>query len=112
MTNLFPCLSAETTEELHPSVDDDEQHAAKTGTSDAEQGQVGVDPVVPGVVEPPAAGPTSPGGGAHDEGDPEDTSGGEEALGTAGVSILLQCNKKNYWFSSINVLIFLSDMIQ
>lgn len=57
----------------------------------AEQGQVEVDPVTsttdempaiepvtPAMEEPPATRPTSPNYGAHDEGDPTDTLGGEE----------------------------------
>jgi hypothetical protein len=42
---------------------------------------------IPGVEEPTAAGPTSPGGGAHDEGDPADALGDEEVWATASVPV-------------------------
>lgn len=52
----------------------------------AEQGQVGADPITPTMEEPLAATPTSPRGGAHDEGDPMNMLGYEEAWNMAGTS--------------------------
>lgn len=75
------------TEELHPSVADDGQREAKMGAPNAEHGQAGADPVVPGVEEPPAIRPTSPGGGADDEGDPTDALGDEEAWAMTGMPV-------------------------
>ena len=47
------------------------------------------EPVAPVIEELPATRPTSPGGGAHDEGDPTDMLGGEEMWTTAGSLVVL-----------------------
>lgn len=44
------------------------------------------EPVAPAMEKPPAAGLTSPGGGANDEGDPTDALSGEEAWAAMGSS--------------------------
>lgn len=93
---LFPCRSAESTEDLQASVADDWRRAAKPEAPIVEQGQAGADlvtptaeqtpvagPSGPTIEEPPAARPTSPRGGAHNEGDPVDMPG-EEAWATTG----------------------------
>lgn len=84
---LFHWHSVETTKELRPSGADDGQHMSKTGAPDIAQGQAGGDPVIPDVEEPLAAGSTSPGDGAHDEGDLEDALGDEGAWAMAGVLV-------------------------
>lgn len=71
-------------EELHLSVAKDRQHGAEIGAPSVELGQAGADLVVLDVEEPPAVGPTSPDGGAHDEGDPADMLGGNEAWTMVG----------------------------
>ncbi|XP_066361316.1 uncharacterized protein [Miscanthus floridulus] len=99
LDKLFPGCSVESTEELQPSAADDGQCVVGLKAPNTEEGQAEADPVAttmeempaaepvaPVMEEPPATGPTSPDGGAHDEGDPADMSGGEEAWTTAGSS--------------------------
>ena len=43
------------------------------------------EPTAPAIEEPPVTGPTSPSGGAHDEGDPTDALGDEGVWAMAGV---------------------------
>jgi hypothetical protein len=70
---------------MQPSAADDEGHVEEPKTPHAQQAQGGADLVaptmeqpgavklgIPAMEEPPATGPTSPGSGAHDEGDPSD----------------------------------------
>lgn len=87
MTNLFHCLSAETTEDLRLSAVDDVQRGVKAGALEAIEGQAVADPIIPDVEEPLAAGPTSPGCEAHDEGDPMNALGDEATWATTDVPV-------------------------
>ena len=92
LDKLFPGRSAESTEKMQPSATDDGQRIVEPKAIGAEQGQAEVDPVAPTMKEmrvaepvaptteePPSTRQTSLSGGAHDEGDPTDAFGDEEA---------------------------------
>jgi hypothetical protein len=91
---LFACRSAESNEDLQPSTTNGGGHVGERETPHAQQGQWEANPVAPAmeqptatesvaptVQEPPVTGPTSPGGGAHNEGDLSD-----EGLWSAAVT--------------------------
>jgi hypothetical protein len=96
---LCPYCSADSVEDLQPSAADDAWCVVDLEAPDAEHGQAGadlvtpameqspaMDPVGPTMGEPMAAGPMSPRGGAHDEGDLADVPSYEEAWTTMWTS--------------------------